>query len=406
MTLKFIASSLLLAVLSACGSSTDSATADSEATTIPAATSTTTSTAPPTITTLPAATTTSTTTTAMPAPSSPLFQTTLNDLAERGPFGVGVTTLSGDEGLTVEVWYPARAEPDSTDTYDIRDFVPDLIRDLLTGDVDAAFTISAQRDAPPDIDDEAPLVVFSHGFSGMRLQSALLTSHLASWGMVVASADHPTRDLMNVLAGTASGDAAESVDEVRKARAMVLEDDRFAGVDTAGWTAVGHSAGGGTIALLGAESDGDGLLGTVSLAAGKPEAVPAIGVPTMFIAGSLDAVVPPTASSAAFETAPDGSVLWTIDGAGHNAFDDFCRFGDGAGIIGVAEASGLGPLLEAQPQLRTLGTDGCLPPAAPVTDSDPAILAGVTAYLANLSGLRSFNATETPPGPLAVDITM
>ncbi|MDA3014679.1 MAG: hypothetical protein O3A89_03845, partial [Actinomycetota bacterium] len=125
MTLKFIASSLLLAVLSACGSSTDSATADSEATTIPAATSTTTSTAPPTITTLPAATTTSTTTTAMPAPSSPLFQTTLNDLAERGPFGVGVTTLSGDEGLTVEVWYPARAEPDSTDTYDIRDFVPD-----------------------------------------------------------------------------------------------------------------------------------------------------------------------------------------------------------------------------------------------------------------------------------------
>ena len=319
---------------------------------------------------------------------------------------MGVTTLSGTDGLTVEVWYPATVDADATDSYDIRDFVPELIRDLLTGDVDAEFTINAERDASPDLSDQTPLVVFSHGFSGMRLQSALLTSHLASWGMVVASADHASRDLMNVLGGTASGDAAESVDEVRQARALVLDDDRFAGVDNEEWAAVGHSAGGGTIALLGAESNGDGLLGTVSLAAGKPDAVTAIGVPTMFIAGSLDAVVPPTASSAAFETAPDGSVLWTIEGAGHNAFDDFCRFGDGAGIIGVAEASGLGPLLEAQPQLRTLGTDGCLPPAAPVTDSDPAILAGVTAYVAGLNGLRSFDGAEMPPGPLAVDVTM
>lgn len=34
---------------------------------------------------------------------------------------------------------------------------------------------------------------------------------------------------------------------------------------------------------------------------------------------------------------------------GYQGFDDFCTFGIGTGIIGIAEASGLGPLLDIQP---------------------------------------------------------
>lgn len=359
-----------------------------------------------TTTTTPATTTSTTsTTTTVAAPTDPIALTTLSDLAQRGPHAVGVTTLTDEAGLTVEVWYPTSGDATATDAYDIRDFVPELVRNLLTGDVDAVFTYNASRDDDPEIAAGTPLVVFSHGYSGMRLQSATLTAHLASWGMVVAAPDHPSRDLMNTLGGTASGTPADSVNELLRTRELVMADDRFADIDTTSWTAVGHSAGGATVARLADEGVAEGLVGIVSLAAGVSDDVNRLSVPTLFIAGSQDAVVPPTASQAGLEVAPPGSALWVIEGAGHNAFDDFCRFGDGAGIIGVAEASGLGPLLDAQPQLRALGTDGCLEPAAPVADSDPAIQAGVTAYLADLQNRRMFDAAETPPGSLTVEVT-
>ncbi len=59
-------------------------------------------------------------------------------------------------------------------------------------------------------------------------------------------------------------------------------------------------------------------------------------VSSLFHRGSLDAVVPPEASASAHADAPSPSTFWLIDGAGHNAFDDFCRVGGGTGIIGVA----------------------------------------------------------------------
>jgi hypothetical protein len=104
--------------------------------------------------------------------------------------------------------------------------------------------------------------------------------------------------------------------------------------------------------------------------------------PSFFIAGALDQVVSAdTVTRASFEAVPAPSRLWIIDGVGHNGLDDFCTFGNGSGIIGVAMASGLGPLLEAQPNLKRLGEDGCLSPAVPVTISFPIIRHAVTAQL-------------------------
>jgi dienelactone hydrolase len=361
-------------------------------------------------TTMPATTTTTTsgtTTTTTTIPAAPAVG--LDDLAERGPHPVGVTTLTGEEGLTVEVWYPAdpATSPDTTDSYDIRDFVPETIRAILTGDVDSEFTYAAARDAAPASapDTGFPVVVFSHGYTGMRLQSATLTAHLASWGVVVVAPDHPSRDLRNVLSGTASGDPSESVIELLAARKLVDFDGPLAGmVDRDGpWAAVGHSAGGSTVARLATDAAAVGLGGYVSLAAGIPDDVTPADVPSWFIAGALDAVVEPDRSRAGFEAAPSPTRLWVVDGAGHNAFDDFCRFGNGSGIIGVADASGLGPLLDAQPQLRALGSDGCLPPAAPLSDTDPAILAGTTAAVLAALGLADVDDSGTPPGPVTVE---
>ncbi|MEY3342288.1 MAG: hypothetical protein RLZZ269_2199 [Actinomycetota bacterium] len=308
-------------------------------------------------------------TTAAPVTEAP--STTIDPVAlataysEPGEFPVGVTTLQLAAGNQVEIWYPAVEGSSGTESYDMRDFVPEVIKNLLTADVPAVYEYAAQRDA--DVaDGQFPVVLFSHGFSGMRLQSTFLTSHLASWGMIVVSTDHWSRDLFHVLSAPV-GDRESAVGELLASLDLIIAEgasttSRFSGrVDDTRVVAVGHSAGGGTI--LGAASD-ERVDGYVSLASGvgigrdtdttAPLELPA--KPSFFMAGALD-------------------------GVGHNGFDDFCTFGNGTGIIGVAEASGLGPLLEAQPQLKTLGEDGCLPPAAPVADAFPIIRHAVTAQL-------------------------
>jgi len=105
-------------------------------------------------------------------------------------------------------------------------------------------------------------------------------------------------------------------------------------------------------------------------------------VPSLFLAGEIDGVVPAAAvTKPAFDGAPSSAWFVQLAATGHNGFDDFCTFGNGTGIIGLAEASGLGPYLDTQPQLRTLGEDGCVPPAAPVEQAFPIIRHTTTAFL-------------------------
>ncbi len=103
--------------------------------------------------------------------------------------------------------------------------------------------------------------------------------------------------------------------------------------------------------------------------------------------GAFDAVVTPAdRTRPAFAAAPSPSTYLELAATGHQGFSDFCTFGNGAGIIGIAEASGLGPLLDAQPQFRTLGTDGCLPPSAPVDQAFLPIRHATTAFLRDVFG--------------------
>ena len=321
---------------------------------------------------------------------------------EAGPYPVGVTTLQLAKGPSVEIWYPAVDGTTGTETYDARDFVGEGIRAALTGDAPSSFSYPAGRDAAV-AEGVYPVVLFSHGFTGFRLQSTFLTSNLASWGMIVVSADHPSRSMENVLAGTASGDRADSVDDLLQSLELIAAQGADAGsifsghVDAETVAAVGHSAGGGTV--LNAAND-PRIDGYVSLASGAflggsadegvttTTAPPLPAKPSFFIGGSVDAIVPfDDVTAPAFEAAPSPSLLWEIEGAGHNAFDDFCTFGNGTGIIGVAEASGLGPFLDSMPQMRSLGEDGCVPPAIDVAITFPIITHAVTAWVRNLFGI-------------------
>ena len=322
--------------------------------------------------------------------------------SEYGDFPVGVTTLQLAKGPKVEIWYPAAAGTSGTETYDMRDFVGEGIRAILTGDAPSTYSYPAGRDALL-ADGSFPVVLFSHGVAGMRLQSSFLTSNLASWGMIVVSVDHPSRALENFLTGTATGDGGDSVDDMLRGLELITTlgadaTSRFNGhVDAEKVAAVGHSAGGGTVLAAAADRRIDGY---VSLASGVFRGGPAVegatttttaplpGKPSFFIGGSVDALASfATLTQPAFEAAPSPSLLWEIEGAGHNAFDDFCTFGNGTGIIGVAEASGLAALLDSIPQLRSLGEDGCVPPAIPVDITFPIINHAVTAWVRNLFGI-------------------
>ncbi|MEO6629260.1 MAG: hypothetical protein ABIP03_11910, partial [Aquihabitans sp.] len=273
-----------------------------------------------------------------------------------GPYPVGVATLALPSGPEVEVWYPAVKGTTGTVSYDVRDFVPEAIRKILTADVPATFEFAGKRDAQV-ADGKFPVVLFSHGFSGFRLQSSFLTSHLASYGMVVVAPDHPSRSLAGVLGGGAApGGTDASVDGLLGSLDLIEAQSNdakspFKGhVDATRVAALGHSAGGGTI--LGAARD-ERVDGYVSMASGGPADKAAFpDRPSFFLAGSLDGIISAKDRTLpAYEAAPAPSRFWEIDGVGHNGFDDFCTFGGGTGIIGIAEASGLGGLLKAQPQL-------------------------------------------------------
>ena len=162
-------------------------------------------------------------TAAAPTDNSP----TTIDIAEQalaysqyGDFPVGVTTLQLAKGPKVEIWYPAAAGTSGTETYDMRDFVGEGIRAILTGDAPSTYSYPAGRDALL-ADGSFPVVLFSHGVAGMRLQSSFLTSNLASWGMIVVSVDHPSRALENFLTGTATGDGGDSVDDMLRGLELI-----------------------------------------------------------------------------------------------------------------------------------------------------------------------------------------
>jgi predicted dienelactone hydrolase len=388
-------------IAGACGSGTDSvqdsqSSSDPDpttgnATTTPVASAATTTLAP-----------TTTPTTAMPtttaAPTTiPVPEVTPGELAGQGPYAVGVVTRALTSGNAVEVWYPAdEAARGGTVAYTVRSFLPPAIGDLVPDTIDDTRSIEATRDAPPAPDGPYPIVLFSHGSTSFRLQSSVLAQHLASWGIVTAATDHPSRDLFDVIGGTAEGQRP-SIDDLRELREYLttLGDDPVLGdaIDNSRVALGGHSAGGGTVAQM---ANDDGILGYVSYASGLGDEAP--DIPSLFMAGELDMVVDPVELTvAAFDRAPAPSWLWVFGDAGHLAFSDLCAVGsDGATLIDLAEAAGLGALVDDR--LRILGTDGCEEPNRPVIEVWPGVHQAATGFYRWVFGID--------PEPVGLDASV
>ncbi|NQY57236.1 MAG: hypothetical protein HRT86_12280 [Ilumatobacteraceae bacterium] len=404
-----------LIVLAACGADSGgdgavATTAEAATTAAPTTAATDTTTAPTTdgatTTEATAPPTTESAETTAPATTEPDPGVTPTELAAAGPFEVGATTrvdpALATDGATgeIEIWYPATDEAaGATDGYDVREYLPAAIADLVPPEVNARFEIAAGRDATAAADGPYPLVLFSHGAASFRTQSSDLARHLASWGFVVASTDHPSRNLTNGLIGATEGqrDSASDMRQMRVFLETLPADDPVAGVlDTSVVGLAGHSAGGGTIAQVASDP---GVVGYASYASGLGDA--AADVPSLFMAGALDISVDPIeTTTAAYEAAPSPSWLWIIENAGHNAFSDLCAIGGDATLIDLAEQAGIGDFVDDG--LRRLATDGCEPPNAPVQTVWPAINQASTGFFRWAFGIDAepigLDASAVTPG--------
>lgn len=172
-------------------------------------------------------------------------------LSDRGPYPVGVRALrvrsSADptRWLPTEVWYPAEGNADAE----------------LAAPHPFGRPHRAGAELPP-IRSACPLLVFSHGNSGLRQQSTFLTTHLASWGHVVAAPDHVGNTLpeMAALEGDDARRASHRLARARRPgdladvlRALLDGDALAAGLpplDARRIGALGHSFGGWTALKL------------------------------------------------------------------------------------------------------------------------------------------------------------
>lgn len=290
---------------------------------------------------------------------------------------VGVRTVEYD-GVTLEVWYPAvdLGESESLTPVDFEAFIPDSYRNAIEGfELPLIEGVARPGAAIRNAGQPLPLVLFSHGFGGMRIQSFGLTTHLASRGYVVVAPDHPGRMLTDVLPcifspplegcdlsgfGNDPGPEglAAALEWADQASAVGPFGER---IDVGRIGVVGHSAGAGSATVF---ADGEPRVNAVAPLAGG--GVPARDVATLRMDGSCDGFVP-AADPSSVDGVP-GAEFVTVHGAGHLAFTNLCELD----INGFADR-----FLEGRddlngilyPQLKGLGTDGCMG-AEPQVESD------------------------------------
>ncbi len=301
-----------------------------------------------------------------PAPGA----STLEAATGRGAFGVGVTTFelvdtsrpteaSGEvpgtpeRKLVVEVWYPAApsdAEPE-------------------------------ERDAPLELRGAPyPLIVFAHGLSSFRRQSASYTQHLASHGYIVAAPDFPLSNL-GTPGGPRLAAVLEQPEDVSFLIDRLLEFNDTDGhllhgaIDADAIGLTGHSLGALTTLLTVYGPSRDPRV-TAALAIASPgcfltdDIAGDASVPLLVLGGSRDLLTPPASNRRAYEVANSPRYLVEIAGADHTRFADVDL--DDTAVLNLAlpalRASALATDATTVSQALGGDTGACQRDTAPSTD--------------------------------------
>ncbi len=305
----------------------------------------------------PAPTATSTTVPSDPAP-----------YAKQGPYAAGYTTLHLAGGRRVVVWYPA--DPAATtghtqETIDLSSMLSPALQAKIPASSRVLYKAAAYADAPAaTTPGKYPLVVFSHGFAGYPEQSVSLTTHLASWGFVVAAPDHVERSLDGLLGAAGTGVPTSTDLAVLQATlSLAVTASNGAGVlhglvDPSRVVAAGHSA--GAAAAYQFASADPRVKAWISYSVGfggqGGPAPKAPAKPGMVMLGETDGIIPAASSRQVYAAMNTPKYLVQIPRAGHLVFSDICLIGrSSGGIVGIAKALKLG----IDPQLLKLGSDGC-----------------------------------------------
>jgi len=280
---------------------------------------------------------------------------------EPGPFAAGVTTLLLENGDPLEIWYPApkeAADGVERDTYDMREWLPPDAAAKIPDEESPLFEMNAYRDLPVHGGGEFPVVLFSHGMGGYRMQSSFLMSHLATWGFIVAAPEHPERGLAILVAdGAPSGDNGPAA--VREALVIVERQNSRDGsrfqdrVDTSRVAITGHSAGGAAVIDVAADPGIDAWMTFASGGfgtSGGPE------IPSFMMAGTADEIAVVDQIEGAYDRQTAQKRYLAIAGMGHLGFTDICAIGrDRGGVLQIAIDHGV----EVPDILLMLGNDGC-----------------------------------------------
>lgn len=260
---------------------------------------------------------------------------------ERPRHRVGRTTVTvvdparPTRPLGVELWYPAVHGDQPLTQYE-----------LFPG---VAFTSASAHHDAPAAPGKWPLILFSHGRSGMRINYSMICEALAARGAVVASADHPGDALADWLSGNHVDDRTNETNRVADAHAVLAAlthghdavpvgvvnaiDHRrivIAGHSYGAYTAFATAAGARGVephphvaAVIGFQpymrSMSDGLLGRVR-------------VPALMVVSSADTVTPPSVDADRPWALLPGRPLWRLDleGAGHQATSDISLYAEAA----------------------------------------------------------------------------
>lgn len=313
--------------------------------------------------------------------------------AKPGPYAVGYTNLAFDDGRQVMVWYPVTegdTKGHAPQEIDIAGFLNAGLQAKIPPDDRVKYAGDAYLDAPARPQKGGyPVVLFSHGYAGFPAQSISLTTHLASWGYVVAAPDHVERSLDGILGDAAKGVTKSEDPAVLSATLDLIEaqsnqpDTLLSGtVNPDEVAAAGHSAG-ASAAYLVAASD-PRIKGWISYSVGfggkdgKAEIPAPADKPGMVELGTKDGIIPPARSKAVYAQMHDPKYLVQIAGAGHLVFSDLCLIGsDKGGLVQLVKTL----QLPIPPELLKLASDGCGPSYPPVEKAFPAIDQSSVAFL-------------------------
>ena len=243
-----------------------------------------------------------------------------------------VDSTRGDRVLGLDVWYPTDATTGDFASYE-----------LLPG---IALPSTKALNAAQPTSQRLPLIIWSHGRTGLRQNYSQLCEALAENGFIVAVPDHPGDTLTDWLTGKnvddqtneiqRLGDISFTIDQLLAPQAETLLSE-FA-INTDRVYVAGHSYGGLTAIISSTGMHGvqpDRRVRAIAGAQAYTRTLPndlirRINVPTLLLVGSGDVTTPPSS---------DADPIWTVlstlnprnrrvdlPNGGHQACSDFSLY--------------------------------------------------------------------------------